>query len=610
MGRLPESWLRELYERVDLRQLIGSYVQLQEKGGRLWGCCPFHHEKDPSFTVNVQQGFYHCFGCGQHGNAVGFVMEMERLSFREACAFLAQRVGLELPESEDGADARRDRQLADRVRSLNREAAAFYHRCLASEDGRPGSEYLDRRGVDGAIRRRFGLGFAPDAWHRLRDHLRARGFSDGEQSAAGLVQEKNGSRYDAFRNRVIFPILSPRSEVIGFGGRVLDDSVPKYLNSPATPVFNKSRSLFNLHTVHALRQQGGLREVLLMEGYMDVIGAARFGVLNACATLGTALTPEQCRLISRYVNRVGICYDGDSAGVKAAMRALDLLAEAGLEARVVCLPGGMDPDEYLGRNGCEAFMGQVERALEPMAFRFRVAREGRDLSVPADRTAYAEACVGLLRQEKSALVRQQYAEVLQRETGFRLDAILDDVSQAGQRAPAAPAAVRPAVTGGAWAKAENFVTAVMAGRPDLAAALVLILKERDFDHPVNAAVYRYVRDNAGRGAEISAAELEEMLESAEARGHLRWLLGGLNRYSDDAAGLQSMLTGCVAKLGARRTQRDMQLLQAELDRTTDPEETERKRRQMQKLGQRLLEWKQQASASPDRRAGQNSNSRR
>lgn len=595
MKRLPESWLRELYGRVDLGQLVGSYMELQEKGGRLWGCCPFHHETKPSFTVNTQQGFYHCFGCGQHGNAVGFVMEMERLSFREACEFLAERVGLEMPAAVDDAQEQRSRQLADRVRAMNREAAAFYQRILHTGGGAAGADYLRSRHIDGSIAARYGLGYAPDSWHELRDHLASKGFRDREVAASGLVQEKNGSRYDAFRNRVMFPIISPQEEVIGFGGRVLGDGVPKYLNSPATPVFNKSRSLFNLNVAKGLRHKGELQELILMEGYMDVIGAARFGVLNTCATLGTALTAEQCRLIRRYVDRVRVCYDGDAAGIKAALRAIGLLEAAGLEARVVCLPDGLDPDEYLGAKGRDAFAARVQEALEPMAFRFRVARTGRDLSTPAGRTGYAEECVALLQEEKSALIREQYARVLAEQTGFRLEAILEDVG-GRVRAPVSPAAPPPPAAG-AEKRAENFAAACMAGRPELAAALAEILREDDFDNPANAAIYRYIAGNAGRGAEVSREELLEMLEGEAEKKHLHWLLGGLQRFQDDPSGLQIMLKSSVARLGMRRTRREIEQLKRELARTDDPGETDRLRRRIEKKGRKLHEWKRQAQTA-------------
>ena len=591
MPRLPESWLRELYERTDLRQLIGSYVELREKGGRLWGCCPFHHETEPSFTVNEQQGFYHCFGCGQHGNAVGFVMEMERLGFREACEFLADRVGLEMPQLEEDSAARAGRALAERIRLANREAASYFHQCLEQPLGRPGNEYLAGRGVGREIQARFGLGYAPDAWHGLRDHLLGKGFTARELTAAGLLQEKNGRTYDAFRNRVIFPIISPQGSVIGFGGRVLGEGVPKYLNSPATPVFNKSRSLYNLNTARTLRQRGELPRLILMEGYMDVIGAARSGVMNTCATLGTALTSDQCRLIRRYVEEVCICYDGDGAGVKAALRALGLLAEADVQARVVYLPDGMDPDEYLQANGREAFESQIANSLEPMAFRFRVARSGRDLSVPADRTAYAKDCVQLLREEKSALVRQQYAELLQKETGYRLEAILDDVGT--QAAAAKPVQLRASSSGPSEARAENFAAAVLAARPDLAGILVKILKPEDFDHPVNAALCRYVNANAGRGAEISEAELLEVMDGPEQQKHIRRLIEALQRFGDDTDGLKSMLGSSVAKLRVRRIRRQKQALTEGLSAITDPEEVERRQRQIMKLGRQLQEWKQQ-----------------
>lgn len=599
MGRLPERWLRDLYERADLRQIAGRYMRLEEKGGRLWGCCPFHHETKPSFSISPQKGFYHCFGCGKHGNAVSFIMEMEHLNFREACEYLAQQLGMAMPEDESPQD-RQARSDAQRAREMNRAAAAFYHRQLALETGAPGQAYLAGRGVPLPLQARYGLGYAPEGWHHLRDYLLGHGFTAREMIRSGLLQEKNGSSYDIFRGRVMFPIISPQGEVLGFGGRILGDGVPKYLNSPATPAFNKSRSLYNLNTVKALKNKGTSEPLILMEGYMDVVGAACFGVENTCATLGTALTAEQSRLIRRYAETVHICYDGDAAGTKAALRALQILEEADLKVRVVHLPDNMDPDEYLQAHGRDAYLAKVQKALAPMAFRFHVAARGLDLRDPQQRAQYAEACLKLLREEKSAVVREEYLEKLQVQTGYSLRTLREDLHRGAGTSPGEPArraSLRPA---GAEMRAENFVAAVLGGIPDLAAALVLIVKEEDFEHPGNRAVYSYIRHQDGRA--VGREELLEMLEEKEA-ARLQGLLRALGPYENDPESLQQMLSSSVRRLSVRRLNREISLRTAQLKKITDPVLRRQKQEEILQLTEKLHAWKKTAAEDQDHKTG-------
>ena len=313
---IPERFLDELMARTDIVDLVSESVRLTKKGSSYWGCCPFHSEKTPSFHVVPDRQIYKCFGCGKGGGAINFVMELENLSFRDAVAVLAKRAGMTMPESFGGSpDAQKRRE---KMLELNRQAALAFHRWLYAPEGAHGLDYLRRRGLSPGTLTRFGLGFAPDSWDALIQEMAKQGYDKRDLLDAGLaVSNKDGRIYDRFRNRVIFPIIDVRGGVIGFGGRVMDDSTPKYLNSPDTPVYNKSRNIFALNI--AKKSKAG--RVILTEGYMDTIALHQAGFDNAVASLGTSLTEEHAQLLSRYFKDAIISYDGDGAGIAAAQRA-------------------------------------------------------------------------------------------------------------------------------------------------------------------------------------------------------------------------------------------------------------------------------------------------
>ena len=317
---IPERFLDELVARTDLVDLVSESVHLTKKGSSYWGCCPFHSEKTPSFHVVPDRQIYKCFGCGKGGGAINFVMELENLSFREAVEVLAKRAGMQMPESAGpSADARQRRE---KLLELNRQAARAFHSWLYSPEGAQGLAYLQKRGLSRGTLTRFGLGFAPNSWDALIGEMSKQGYDKRDLLDAGLaVNNKDGRIYDRFRNRVMFPIIDVRGNVIGFGGRVMDDSTPKYLNSPDTPVYNKSRNVFALNIAKKSRAE----RVILTEGYMDTISLHQAGFDSAVASLGTALTEEHAQLLSRYFKQAIIAYDGDGAGVSAAQRAIPIL---------------------------------------------------------------------------------------------------------------------------------------------------------------------------------------------------------------------------------------------------------------------------------------------
>ena len=351
----PPQFLDELIDRTDLVDLVGESVRLTKKGNSYWGCCPFHSEKTPSFHVVPDRKIYKCFGCGKGGGAINFVMELDNLSFREAVEVLAKRCGMQVPDSgaSPGAKERREKLL-----TINKQAARAFHRWLYAPEGAQGLAYLQKRGLSKGTLTRFGLGFAPNRWDALIQELSKEGYDKRDLLDAGLaVSNKDGRIYDRFRNRVMFPIIDTGGNVIGFGGRVMDDSTPKYLNSPDTPVYNKSRNVFALNI--AKKSKAG--QVILTEGYMDTISLHQAGFDSAVASLGTSLTPDHAQLLSRYFPQAILAYDGDGPGVAAAQRAIPLLEKAGLKVRVLRMRGAKDPDEFIKSYGREAF----QRLLEP-----------------------------------------------------------------------------------------------------------------------------------------------------------------------------------------------------------------------------------------------------
>ncbi len=391
MPMFPDAWMAELLSRNDIVSLVSEYVRLTAKGRRMWGCCPFHHEKTPSFSVSGDKQLYYCFGCHAGGSVVQFVMEMEKLPYTDAIKFLAQRAGMELPNEIDDEKLKNERAKKERLYAVCKEAAKFYHECLLSEMGAEAKKYLAKRGLDARTVKKFGLGFAPDSWDALSNYLTEKGYSLSEMIDAGLVLKgkKENTYYDTYRNRVIFPIIAQNSRVIAFGARIMGAGEPKYLNTGDTLIFNKRNNLY------AINMQKGkqLSDILIVEGYMDVISLYKHGVENAVASLGTALTQQQARLIKRYVKRVYICYDGDAAGQNAMLRGLDILAKEELEVRVMVIPNGKDPDEYVRENGKDAFEALKDKSLSLSAYKLLCIERTCDLTTDEGREDYAKkAC--------------------------------------------------------------------------------------------------------------------------------------------------------------------------------------------------------------------------
>ena len=422
---IPEHFLDELLSRTDLVDLVSESVRLTKKGNSYWGCCPFHSEKTPSFHVVPDRQIYKCFGCGKGGGAINFVMELENLSFREAVEVLAKRAGMEVPDSgglSSGMRARREKLL-----ELNRQAARAFHRWLWQPEGAQGLAYLQKRGLSRATLTRFGLGFAPEGWDNLIQAMADQGYDKRDLLDAGLaVNNKDGRIYDRFRNRVMLPIIDVRGNVSGSGGRVMDDSTPKYLNSPDTPVYNKSRNLFALN----IAKKSKTGRAILTEGYMDTISLHQAGFDSAVASLGTSLTQEHAQLLSRYFKEAVISYDGDGAGVAAAQRAIPLLEKAGLKVRVLQVTGAKDPDEFIKAYGREAFSRLLDQSENQVDYRLEQLRRKFDLSDDGQKVSFLQEAAQLVSALPSAVEREIYGGHAAQAAGVTPEAMAQEVNRA------------------------------------------------------------------------------------------------------------------------------------------------------------------------------------
>jgi DNA primase len=422
--RLSDAFLEQLRANTDIESVISPYVNLRRRGKNLVGLCPFHNEKTPSFTVYPENGSFYCFGCGVGGDVITFVRRMENLDYMEAVKQLADRAGMALPE--DGYDDTLAKKRTA-VLAANRAAAKFFHSQLFTEQGRQALDYFLDRGLAPETIRHFGLGFAPNDWRTLKRHLNEQGFDDVLLESANLLRrsDKNGkvSYYDNFRNRVMFPIIDPRGNVIAFGGRVLDDSKPKYINTSDTLVYKKSNGVFALN----FAKNGNDGKLIIAEGYMDVIALHQAGFTNAVACLGTALTKEQANLLSRYADTIVLSYDADEAGQKATARALGIFGTTGMEIKVLHLEGGKDPDEIIKNYGAQRFQAIIDGAANDTEYRLLKARQGIDLATDDGKVKYLSAAAEILAEIGSPVEVDVYASRLAHELGVDKLAIQSQV---------------------------------------------------------------------------------------------------------------------------------------------------------------------------------------
>ena len=521
----PENFINELTERNDIVEVVSSYVRLSKKSGsNLFGLCPFHSEKTPSFSVSPDKQIYHCFGCGKGGGVINFVMEIENLSFPEAVEFLAKRAGMPLPEETNDRESRRRARMLE----LNKAAARFFYEQLSTVAGQAACDYMRKRQLSPATARNFGIGFAPASWNSLTEAMKAKGFTEKELAEAGLVRHgKNGGVYDTFRNRLMFPVIDVRGNVIGFSGRILGDGEPKYMNSPETLVFNKSRNLFALN----LAKKSKCGYIILSEGNIDVASLHQAGFDSAVASLGTSLTPEQARLISRYTDQVVIAYDNDGAGIKAAQRAIGILEKLDLKVKVLRLEGAKDPDEFIKLKGPEAFRKLLEGSEDQIDYRLRAVTEKYDLSSDGDKVAFLKEATELVARLPGPVERQVYAmrvasmagvpeSVVAEEAQRRRKRLLSSARKAQEREQTR---VDRAPPGGgrtgrysdpASAAAEEGVIRLLYLEPSLIDEPGLPDTE-DFSQESLGRIYSAIRDRLRRGESVNTATLGEELSGED-----------------------------------------------------------------------------------------------
>ncbi len=523
---LPEAFLEELVARSDLVDVASGYVSLQRKGGRYWGCCPFHNEKTPSFSVSQERQQYYCFGCHKGGGVINFVMEAENLPFRDAVQLLADKAGMSMPEEERNGGGYNRRQ---RLLALNREAAHYFHEQLMTPQCSHMMAYLTGRGLSRRTITNFGLGAAPAGWDNLIRAMAAKDYDKAELLEAGLAaKSEKGRIYDRFRDRVMFPIIDLRGDVIGFGGRVLDDSTPKYLNSPDTPVFNKRKNLFALNLAKKSRQG----RIILTEGYMDTISLHQAGFDCAVASLGTSLTEDHAQLISRYTKEVVISYDGDQAGVNAAQRAIGILEKTGLTVRVLQVKGAKDPDEFLNKYGPQAFERLIEQSGNHIDYQLRQLQGRYDLAKDEEKVQYLQEAAALVAALDSPVEREIYGTRAAEAAKFSPAAMAQEVERARtqrnrrarkqeQRAALNPVSgLQPKDRRLRYqnlrsARAEEGVLRLMERDAGLFRQAEGHLEPEDFSSEFLGKVYRLCREQWRQGKEINSTLLAEELSGEE-----------------------------------------------------------------------------------------------
>ena len=519
-----DSFISEVAERNDIAEVVSEYVKLGKRSGsNLFGLCPFHNEKTPSFSVSPDKQIYHCFGCGKGGGVISFIMEIEGLSYPEAVEFLARRAGLALPQQETDDGSRR----RARLYALNRDAAIFFHETLKGPGGEKARQYLAQRQLTPATATNFGLGYAPDSWDALKKAMLEKGYTEQELFTADLIRSgRKGSSYDTFRNRLVFPVIDVRGNVTGFSGRIIGEGEPKYLNTKETPVYNKGRLLFGLNL--AKKSKSGY--ILLVEGNVDVVSLHQAGFDSAVAALGTALTNEQAQLISRYTGEVILAYDSDGAGLKASQRSIDILEKLDVKVRVLRWEGAKDPDEYIKKFGPGAFRNLIEKSESQIDYRLKNIRSRYDLSIPEQKVDYLHEATRLVASFPGAVERQVYAARIAELAGISAEAVQKEVEQRRARLLKAArkefekgarpsASVQPAdralrYSNPSSALAEEGVVRLLYLDQSLAGA-ASVLSEKDFTSEALGHIYTVLQERIAQNRSISVTLLANELSAQE-----------------------------------------------------------------------------------------------
>lgn len=549
----PDSFKTEVAEKNSIEDVVSDYVALSKRSGiNRFGLCPFHNEKTPSFSVCPSRQSFHCFGCGKGGDAVSFIMEIEGLTYPEALEFLARRAGIPIPVTENDEETKR----RARMLALNKDAARFFYEYLLSPAGEAGRAYIAKRRISPAVAKNFGLGCAPDSWTGLYDAMRQKGYSDRELLAADLIRPgRRGGYYDTFRNRLMFPVIDPSGKVLGFSGRILGDGEPKYLNSKETAVFNKGRTLFGLNL--ARKSKSGY--MLLVEGNVDVVSLHQAGFDSAVASLGTSLTDEQARLLSRYTQQVILAYDSDGAGLKAAQRGIGILEKLNVKVKVLRWEGAKDPDDFIRLRGAGAFRNLIENSESQIDYRLLNIKNKYDLSVPEQKVDYLKECTALVAGFPGEVERQVYAGRVAEIAGVSPDAVIREAETQRKRLMrnaksrterdnrpeklVQPGSRELKYDNPSSAVAEEGVVRLLFLDSALAEKAKASLREEDFTSAALRHLYSVLLTRIGEHREISLPLLGDELSAAEMS-----LLVSLSEKPEDLSSASETLGDYIRKI--------------------------------------------------------------
>ena len=574
----------EVISRNDIVDVISGYVKLKKNGSSYTGLCPFHNEKSPSFSVSGQRQLYHCFGCGVGGNVITFVMEYENMTFLEAVKMLGERAGVALPQTSMSEEDRKERGIRDRLLEINKIAATYYYRQLRSENGKAGLDYLKKRELSDSTINSFGLGYATQSTGNLYKLLKDKGYDDDILKESGLFTYERGI-HEKFWNRVIFPIMDINNKVIGFGGRVMGDAKPKYLNSPETRLFDKSRNLYGLNIARTSRKPN----MIICEGYMDVISMHQAGFNQAVASLGTALTPGHARLLKRYTDNVLITYDSDEAGVKAALRAIPILKEAGLSTKVINMRPYKDPDEFIKAMGAEAFQERIDNAENSFMYEIGTMLRNYDRGDPESETAFERAVATKLVTFKEKLERDNYSKAVCRQFMIPEDGMRQMVSRLGNQEGiisrnAGAVSPQPTVERKPKKKredglrqAEKMLLTWLISDRDIFDKVAAYIKPEDFIDPLFSGVAEKVYEQYGTGNISPAAIIADYATTEE--------------HTEVAAMFSADLNESLNNLEREKTLNDIVIrikansLNHELNKTVDPKRMQEIIIEQQKLNQ-------------------------
>ena len=598
--RFDQTVLEQIRQSTDIVTLISQYVALKKRGRNYLGLCPFHNEKTPSFTVSPDKGFYHCFGCKASGDAISFLMKYTNRSFQEAVEMLAESAGIELPEEDKSPELMRREARRKRLYEINELARAFYHSCLLKTKlGQEGLAYLKNRGLSEETIHSFSLGFAPKEWNKLYQAFLGRDIAEGDMLAAGLVRKSQDKAYDYFRNRVMFPIRDGRGHVVGFGGRVMDDSEPKYLNSAESDVFNKGKLLFAFDKAYrSIREK---KQVILVEGYMDVLQAHNVGITNVVASLGTAFTVEQSQLLLRQADEIILAYDMDGAGRKAAERAIQITHHQEFKVRVVSMPDGKDPDEYIRTHGKDAFLQLVDEAVSPFEFllnramvKYGAANLDGKLAVMGEVFPFIASTAEPVRRE--GFLRALALPLrLDNSTIFRY--FRDFQHKNGKEDNPFSSPIRGKVLEGEGDKktllqTESFdptesslIAFAMTDTKSLERILLEVPME-DFSHAIHRSMLEKSASLLLSGKEVNFSTLEEIFSKEEIEELARLMMNLNNGYDEE------VLTGCIRRVRLKALQKEYKehsMLADALSRAKDPRFIE-ELKICQDLQQEMRKW--------------------